>query len=322
MRTALAGLAAALGVVAVSCGDDVATTAGQGTRCDGRGAATGQRDITLAPGALGQGTLGGEYHRHVPKAYDGTMPVPLVLYLHGYGQGLDDADSVSGLPALGERRGFVTVVPQIAHGNTPHWDDTPGSADEAWLGSLVDDLTATLCVDTYRIYVTGLSNGAMMTSTLACAFADRIAAVAPIAGLRDPAGCTPSRPVPIIAVHGTDDASVAYDGGYGPALAGLVLPDAEGSLAGVLSPDGPSVPEMAAAWAARDGCSGPAPSEERLGEAVMALRFPCPAAGSVVVLRYEGFGHVWRVGQPLGGASPAVELIWSFFVEHPLRATS
>ena len=194
--------------------------------------------------------VGGVYRRHLPPAYDGRTPLPLVVSLHGYGQSLDDMETASGLPALGARTGFVTVTPQIDHG-VPHWEDTLGSADLAWIGGLLDDLASTLCLDPARVYVQGLSNGAMMASAIACEFSDRIAAIAPVAGLRNPAGCTPSRPVPVIAVHGTADTLVAYDGGYGPELAARVLPDARGSLAGVLSPDGPSVPDMAAAWAAR-----------------------------------------------------------------------
>ena len=41
-----------------------------------------------------------------------------------------------------------------------------------------------------------------------------------------------------------------------------------------------------------------------------------------MLLRYQGFDHVWREGQALGGAIPAAELIWSFFAEHPLSAAS
>jgi len=268
------------------------------------------------------GSVSGIVRRHVPASYDGASPVPLVVYLHGYGQSVDDADGVSGLAALGQRKGFISVVPQIAHGAATHWDDTIGSADQAWLGSLLDDLAGSVCIDPARVYVVGLSNGAMMASTLACAFAERVAAIAPIAGLRDPTGCAPSKPVPIIAVHGTDDPAVSYDGGFGPGLAGQRLDDGAGSLSGVLSADGPSMPEMAAAWAGRNGCSAGDPLEDRLGPSVVAVRFPCPTRAEVEILRYEGFGHVWNAGAPEGGADPAIEIMWDFFAAHPLGATA
>lgn len=321
-----------LALAAASCGDDARTA--DGTSVATSSVATTSVATTVlacpasvvAPGdeelRVTYGSRPGVLRRHVPSSYDGLTPAPLVLYLHGYGQSLDDADAVSGLAALGARVGFITVVPQIDHGTTPRWDDTIGSVDQAWFGSLLDDLTGSLCIDPARVYVAGLSNGAMMASSIACAFAGRVAAVAAIAGLRDPAGCAPSRPVPIIAVHGTDDANVSYDGGFGPGLAGKRLDDGVGSLSGILPADGPSVPEMAAAWATRNGCSADASVEDHLGPAVVALRYPCPAAGDVEILRYDGYPHVWATGEAEGGAAPAIELVWDFFAAHPLGVTS
>ncbi|MGW3571904.1 hypothetical protein ACWDSL_49920 [Streptomyces sp. NPDC000941] len=56
-----------------------------------------------------------------------------------------------------------------------------------------------------------------MASLLACRLADRIAAIAPVAGLRagnpdpsdptrpEPGSCAPARPVPVLAFHGQQD---------------------------------------------------------------------------------------------------------------------
>ena len=55
--------------------------------------------------------------------------------------------------------------------------------------------------------------------------AGRYAAVAPVAGIQNPAGCHPSRPVPVVAFHGTADPFVSYTGAIGPAALKLQAPD-------------------------------------------------------------------------------------------------
>ncbi|MEV4509349.1 hypothetical protein AB0K00_10370 [Dactylosporangium sp. NPDC049525] len=64
-----------------------------------------------------------------------------------------------------------------------------------------------------------------MTSAFACARPHRLAAVAPVAGLRagrpdpqnpaqpDPSSCAPARPVPVIAFHGQQNYTSPYQGG-------------------------------------------------------------------------------------------------------------
>src|SRR5690606_9654098 len=117
-----------------------------------------------------------------------------------------------------------------------------------------------------RVYVAGLSNGAFMTSTVACDHADRIAAAAPVAGIVAPEDCDAARPVPVVAFHGTEDTFVAFDGGLGSSVADLPSPDGEGTMGDDVSaleeeaagegtaPVGPSVPEATATWAGRNGC--------------------------------------------------------------------
>src|SRR4029453_5092060 len=101
---------------------------------------------------------------------------------------------------------------------------------------------------------------------------------APVAGVTEVAGCSPARPVPVVAFHGTDDGFLAYDGGFGPQDAGLPSPDGQGTLGDVADqPDvpsgagGPSVPEVMADWAGRNGCGDTAPEEEAGAAAVTLL---------------------------------------------------
>ncbi len=54
-----------------------------------------------------------------------------------------------------------------------------------------------------------------MSYEMACSAADRVAAAASLAGAtwQDPADCAPSRPVPVLQMHGTLGDVVAFEGG-------------------------------------------------------------------------------------------------------------
>jgi polyhydroxybutyrate depolymerase len=170
----------------------------------------------------------------------------------------------------------------------------------------------------------------MMTSAVACAYADRVAAVAPVAGLRRPDGCEPSAPVPVVTFHGTEDPFVAFDGGLGAAAARLPAPDGSGRTLGDLGVgpggDEPSIPALAAAWARGNGCEG-SPAREQVADDVTRIAFPCPADGDVVLYRVDGGGHTWPGSEFSRGIEAvtgrttfsidADDLIWRFFEDHP-----
>ena len=151
-----------------------------------------------------------------------------------------------------------------------------GIDDVQYVSKLLDDLQHRLCIDARRIYATGFSNGAGLVDLLACRLAGRIAAFAPVCGdfFTLPGGCHPSRPVPLLYIHGTADPLLPY-------------------YTGVSSPDWPlpPIPQWLQQWALRDGCTtGP----------VIFLQQPkvtgeqwsdCKRDSIVVHYRIEGGGH-------------------------------
>ncbi|WP_280421790.1 alpha/beta hydrolase family esterase [Nocardia carnea] len=273
----------------------------------------------------------GTYIRDIPAA---PGPRPVVLDLHGYLEPAVIAHASSGFGDYGAARGFVTVTPQLAQSGPPRWNFEPHSADMDWLAGLIDHIGATLCVDTRRIFVSGLSMGAFTTSSLACHLSDRIAAIAPVAGVQDFAWCKTSRPIPVIAFHGTTDPIVAYTGGPGPNARLLPSPDGTGSSVGterkgptVNGPGPASVPESVAGWARRNGCDT-APAREQITPDVYRESYPCPAGADVELYSIQGGGHVWPgnttvpfpevfVGSNTTSID-ATQLIWDFFRAHPL----
>jgi polyhydroxybutyrate depolymerase len=97
----------------------------------------------------------------------------------------------------------------------------------------------------------------------------------------------------VLLQHGTADPTVLYTGGLSPDTAALLgLPAA-----------GPSVPELAAAWATRNGCGADRPIESTEG-AVTWISHPC----DVELRRIEDGGHQWP--------DEAQDVIWRFFEAH------
>lgn len=234
----------------------------------------------------------------VPSAHSEDEPLPVVFDFHGLMEGAEVHARMSEYSGLAEEEGFVVVFPH-GTGDPVHWDVSPAeeNPDLAYFDALVQHLASELCVDTARIYATGLSNGAMFTSTLVCERADVLAAAAPVAGILDHPGCSPSRPVPIVAFHGTDDPILLFNGGVDVSmLPGAEPPSGPTTTQPPADLDGPGHPATVAAFAERNGCA-PEPTDTELTDEVVHRVFPCPPGADVEFYIVIGGGHTWPSSQ-------------------------
>jgi polyhydroxybutyrate depolymerase len=163
---------------------------------------------------------------HVPSGYTDRTPVALVLNLHGSGSTAAAQEAFSGMDSTSNTDGFIVAYPEggISSGSGYDWNvpgeplfgggAAPANApnDVAFLAHVVQRLEAGLCIDPSRVFSTGFSGGARMTSQLGCDLPGTIAAIAPVSGLRLPSPCTGTRAVPVISFHGTADPIDPYDG--------------------------------------------------------------------------------------------------------------
>jgi polyhydroxybutyrate depolymerase len=290
----------------------------------------------VAPGdsqvGLDADGVDGFYLRHVPPSYRAGRALPLVVDLHGYAESAPVEAQMTQLGRYGDTHGFVTLTPQ-GQGPVPLWNTTLGSGDLRFIGSLLDEAERTLCINEQRVYVTGLSDGAFMTSAVACAYAKRVAAVAPVAGIQDTSGCRPARPVPVVTFHGTADPFVAFNGGLGPKALALPAPDGSPRTLGQLgaaasTTPGPSIPQIIAVWAKRNGCAAK-PESTAVASDVTHIHYRCPDHADVDFYRVAGGGHAWP-GSTLSRAIASVigpttfsisadTMLWRFFQAHPLH---
>jgi polyhydroxybutyrate depolymerase len=275
------------------------------------------------------------FNIHIPSSYDKSVQSPLVIVLHGRG-----ANGVSmillthkGFNKMADNDGFIMVYPD---GIELNWND--GRMDEeandrahrenindvGFISALIDSMIKDYNINPKRIYVTGISNGAIMSYRLACELSDKITAIAPVDGnipiLLYPE-CSPSRPVSVLAINNTDDPLVPFYGG-----------EIYGKLHRIKLGKVLSVDESIGFWVDRNMCSiTPVMAEEpdrdpKDGTRVTMKQYINGIEGTEVVLyAVDGGGHTWPGGIQYLPAwiigktckdIDANEIIWSFFKKH------
>lgn len=282
-----------------------------------------------AADALRKLTVGGRersYLVHVPPSYDAAQAAPVVLILHGAGTNAAITVGFTGLNAKSDEAGFIAVYPNGTgvgdvlltwnSGGLPEVISRGKPDDVAFLRAVLDEVAATYHVDARRIHATGLSNGGMMCYKLAAELSDRIASIAPVSGTMTAANPQPARPVPVLHFHGTADAIVPFGGPAGNDPRGVTFKSVAASIR---------------AWCEVDGCPAKPAIEDlpdRVDDGTTVRRKtygPGKDGAEVVLIEISGGGHTWP-----GRKSPvaflgkstldisANDLIWDFFVKHPL----
>jgi polyhydroxybutyrate depolymerase len=252
------------------------------------------------------------YLLHVPASHDAPGKIPLVLVLHGAMQSPESAERMSGMSELADREDFVVAYPSGTGrlSRVPTWNSgnccgyalTNQVDDVGFIRALIDTIESQYPIDPKRIYVTGISNGAMMSFRLACELSDKIAAVAPVEGAQN-LDCRPAHPVPVIIFHGTADRLVPFDGGSTPYQIGGRRTDTP-------------VEDTVAFWVKEDGCAS-APRHVESSEVHTTIYSGCKSGTGVALYAIQGGRHMWPGLAISGNNVPATDLMWSFFTQHP-----
>jgi len=248
---------------------------------------------------------------HLPSGSANT-PRALVLNLHGSGGNAAQQEASIGMDPIAEANQFIVAYPDaaITLGSGFAWN-VPGQPllgggavpadaadDVAFFAQAITFLEQRYAIDAHRIFVTGMSGGARMTSQLGCDLAGTVAAIAPVAGLRFPTPCAGTRAVAVVAFHGTADTVNPYDGN-GEAYWTYSVPSAQQQ------------------WGAHDGCGATPTSSPAADNVTLTTYGDCAAGAAVALYTIAGAGHEWP-GAP--GQTPAIDAsttMWSFFRSHP-----
>lgn len=254
---------------------------------------------------------------YVPRSYDPSQPVPLVVTIHGYAQWPAHQAQISHWNSMAEKEGFIVVYP-AGTGFPLHWrtsgrpDDPDSARDVQFLESLIEKLEEDFNIDPRRIYVNGLSNGAGMTYLLSCRLGEKIAAIGGVSGayLVQEENCQTGRRMPMVVFHGTADEIVPYEGGPSRSF----------------DYPFPNIPLWVEGQALKNGCSQQQ-HEGTEGDEILSWRyFDCRGGGDIDFYTIVNGGHAWPGGDPLpkwiaGYTTDSIDatgILWEFFEAHPL----
>lgn len=87
-----------------------------------------------------------------------------------------------------------------------------GIDDLGFFRAMMDDLSTLISIEP-KAFLTGFSNGAIMSYHVACKMPEHVAAIAPFASAYSGTSCN-SGNIPIFHIHGTDDVSAPVEGGF------------------------------------------------------------------------------------------------------------
>lgn len=238
------------------------------------------------PGVLTFGGIPRTYVLHVPPG----PPNGLVLNLHGAGMNGGQQAALTDYNAVADRFGFVVAYPDgidatWADGRGASLPDRQGVDDVGFLAALIEQLRRDHGIPADHVFVTGMSAGGFMANRLVCERADLVSAIAPVAGtLGTAVPCTPSRPVSVMAVHGTADPVVPFDGG---------VMNGRGGTSDIVSASA-----LAERWREMDRCPGPLVAGPADGGEVQQLTATgCAGDTEVMLVRINGGGHTWPAGR-------------------------
>lgn len=275
--------------------------------CSGKGQKSGVFEWSLKHDGVTR-----KFTVFIPPQYNGSKLLPVMLNFHGLSMSGGTQELLTGMHAQAAKSGFIAVHPN-GRGIPQSWNGglccSPASSllkskDVDFVRKVLDMIESKLCVDKKRIYATGISNGAYISYRLACELSDRIAAIAPVAGIQLISPCRPKRPMSVIAFHGTADAIVPFEGRK---IIGW-----------------PSVQDSVGFWVKHNGCRPQPKQVFSKGDTTCNEYSGCQGGTRVRLCVTKGGGHTWPGGFPVPGLGVttkdinATEVGWSFLSQSSL----
>ena len=226
---------------------------------------------------------------------------PLVISLHGANQDADYQKNQTNWNNCADTAKFVVVYPNAIN---KFWD-TSGDNDVKFIEHIMDLMYDRYQIDRTRIYLSGFSLGAMMTYVCIDKLYEKVAAFAPVSGVRfDNKYPAFTRRVPIIHSHGTGDDVFKWTGDLAHSAGGYpYIPDYVKECANLMGlttettiKPYPTTKSNSAAWLKK---------WTKAGDPI-----------EVWLLALEGKGH-WH-SEDINGSVSTTQEIWKFFCKYAL----
>ncbi len=262
-----------------------------------------------------------EYLLHLPRYYDSSKDLPLVIALHGYTDSPRLMEFYSGLSRKAEKENFIVVYPsgtKSASDKNLSWNG--GSCcgngvlsdvkDVEFINKLTDELIIKYKIDPKRIYIAGFSNGGLLAYRIASEAPERYKAIAVVSGsiggkvykkLPEYVIPAPTKPISLLLMHGMRDGRISYNGGLNASKDGEFK----------------SFKDSSELWIKNNKCGGNLKTEN--DTSIHESYENCEDGTRVELYSVKKSGHMWfgGIGELInnlkGESVPATKIIWSFF---------
>lgn len=225
---------------------------------------------------------------------------PLVITLHGFNQSAQYQMEHTKWNTVADTAKFVVVYPNYDGG----WWDVNGTSDTRFIEHIMDLMHEQYKIDLNRVYISGFSLGAMMTYHCIEVLADKVAAFAPVSGVRfDNKAPVSSRVVPIIHTHCKGDDVFKWGGDPQHASGGY-----------------PYIPDYVKSWATYFGMN-PEPEfidPYKANDVDLTIYRSDESCVEVRLLSFDGAGH-WHVDADAWGGVSTTSEIWNFCKRYTLN---
>ena len=164
-----------------------------------------------------------EYLIYIPENYNSNSSIPILFAFHGFGGYSQYFINTADFRNLADQFNFIAVYPQglicqdgtTWNTNPPGGDNKCSQDDIGFFAALLNQISVDYNIDSSKVYLTGFSNGADFTYSMACYQSDLIKAISPVSGLMpmdNSNECNPNHATSLMIVNGTNDDSRPFSG--------------------------------------------------------------------------------------------------------------
>lgn len=165
------------------------------------------------------------YYVYAPSDYSPSKSYPVLFVFHGGEGNANNILKITKFKDYIDKYQFILIAPNGSNRfenelflmwNAGHCRGYASEAkinDSKFVNTIIDQTADSYNIDRKRIYLTGLSNGAMLSYKIACQLSGKIAGVAPVGGAMNYIPKSAKSPIPVVVFHGTADRHVLFKGG-------------------------------------------------------------------------------------------------------------
>ena len=244
-----------------------------------------------------------EYLIYIPTSYDLNSATPILFAFHGFSGYNQYFINTADFRSLADQFNFIAVYPQgLVCGDGTTWNTNPPGGDNkcsqddiGFFAALLSEISGNYNIDASKVFLTGYSNGADFSYSMACYQSSLVTAIAPVSGLmpmNDSSECQPSHATSVMIFNGTIDYSRPYNG-----IAGYMM----------------SVDQIVAYWSQYNNTDS-SPQTNIVGDIENYTYLNGDNNSTVDLFKIVNGGHYWFSLSYNGNSME--ELMWNFFSNH------